>query len=198
MTVETDQAGGLRVLVLPPTAKDAELVRTMLGGAGVACVICRDLREVCDELAEGAAAVLFPEEAVVAQSHDGLTRFLRDQPPWSDMPVLILARPGADSASAARAMDLLGNVTVLERPMRVAALVSAVRSALRARGRQYQIREHLVERERSEEALRSADRRGTSSSSRTNCATRSRPYAIRSSSCSDRGGTIPRRAASAK
>ena len=47
------------------------------------------------------------------------------------------------------AMDVLGNVTVLERPMRVAALVSAVRTALRARQRQYQTRDHLVERERS-------------------------------------------------
>ena len=46
-------------------------------------------------------------------------------------------------------MEILGNVTVLERPMRVAALVSAVRSALRSRQRQYQTRDHLAERERS-------------------------------------------------
>ena len=35
---------------------------------------------------------------------------------------------GADSAAVAQAMDQLGNVTVLERPMRVASLVSAVRA----------------------------------------------------------------------
>jgi two-component system CheB/CheR fusion protein len=45
-------------------------------------------------------------------------------------------------------MDVLGNVTVLERPTRVAALVSAARTALRSRQRQYQIRDHLIERER--------------------------------------------------
>jgi signal transduction histidine kinase len=56
-------------------------------------------------------------------------------------------------------MDLLGNVTVLERPTRVAALVSAARTALRARQRQYQIREHLAERERAEVELRENDRR---------------------------------------
>ena len=44
-------------------------------------------------------------------------------------------------------MRTLGNVTLLERPVRVAALVSAVRSALRARERQYQTRAHLQERE---------------------------------------------------
>ncbi len=85
--------------------------------------------------------------------------WLARQPPWSDLPVLVLARPGADSAAVAQAMDLLGNVTVLERPTRVAALVSAVRTALRARQRQYQIRGHLMAHKRSEEALRDADRR---------------------------------------
>ncbi|MFO0809323.1 MAG: PAS domain S-box protein [Gemmataceae bacterium] len=48
-------------------------------------------------------------------------------------------------------MDLLGNVTVLERPTRVAALVSAVRTALRARQKQYQIRDHLADRDRAAE-----------------------------------------------
>jgi signal transduction histidine kinase len=56
-------------------------------------------------------------------------------------------------------MDQLGNVTVLERPTRAAALVSAARSALRARQRQYQIRESMVERERVAEALIASDRR---------------------------------------
>jgi signal transduction histidine kinase/ActR/RegA family two-component response regulator len=56
-------------------------------------------------------------------------------------------------------MDLLGNVTVVERPTRMSALLSAVRTALRARQRQYQIREHLAERARAEAALREGDRR---------------------------------------
>jgi PAS domain S-box-containing protein len=51
-------------------------------------------------------------------------------------------------------MDLLGNVTVLERPVRVAALVSAVRTALRARERQYETRDHLQQISRSERDLR--------------------------------------------
>jgi signal transduction histidine kinase len=50
-------------------------------------------------------------------------------------------------------------VTIVQRPARVAALVSAVQSALRARARQYQIREHLAERARTEEELRQNDRR---------------------------------------
>lgn len=148
-----------RVLVLAPTTKDAELVQRVLNDARIECELCPDFRCLCGEIEHGAAAVLLPEEAIVPHRRDTLSDYLAVQPPWSDLPILVMARQGADSSSVARAMDLLGNVTVLERPMRVSALVSAVRSALRARRRQYQLREHLAERERAEEALRKADRR---------------------------------------
>ena len=46
-------------------------------------------------------------------------------------------------------MDRLGNVTVLERPIRVAALVSAVRTRHPRRQRQYQIRDYVIDQERS-------------------------------------------------
>jgi signal transduction histidine kinase/ActR/RegA family two-component response regulator len=157
--VNDAEAHEKRVLVLAPTTKDAKLVLAILGEAHIACEICPTLRCLCDEIEHGAAAVLLPEEAIVPHRRDCLSEYLEVQPPWSDLPVLVMARHGADSTAVARAMDLLGNVTVLERPMRVSALVSAVRSALRARRRQYQIREHLIERERAEEALRKADRR---------------------------------------
>jgi signal transduction histidine kinase/CheY-like chemotaxis protein len=149
----------LRVLVLAPTGRDASLTESIFERAGVPCNCCADLAHVIDEMHKGAGAVLLTEEVIALGPSDAFTQSLADQPPWSDLPVLILARTGADSAEVARAMDLFGNVTVLERPIRVAALVSAVRSALRARRRQYQIREHLAERERAEEELRANDRR---------------------------------------
>jgi PAS domain S-box-containing protein len=142
-----------RVLVLAPTSKDAALTRSVLDRAGVACFDCRDLEDLCVQLEAGAAAILLPEDAVIQDCNHRLADWLGWQPPWSDLPVLILARPGADSAAVAQAMNLLGNVVVLERPIRVAALVSAVRTALRARQRQYQIRDHFAERERDMQAL---------------------------------------------
>src|SRR5262245_66492656 len=137
-----------RVLVLAPTSKDATLTGSVLSQAGMSCVSCTDVAQVCQELQRGAGVVLLPEEAVVPDEATLLTQWLANQPPWSDLPLLILARPGADSAGVAQSMDLLGNVTVLDRPTRAAALVSAVRTALRARQRQYQIRDYLVEQER--------------------------------------------------
>jgi signal transduction histidine kinase/ActR/RegA family two-component response regulator len=148
-----------RLLILAPTGKDAALARSLLERAGIACDCCADLDEVCAQLTAGAAAVLLAEEAVVAGSNRRLQELLARQPPWSDLPVLVLARAGADSAAVAQAMDLLGNVTVLERPLRVAALISAVRTALRARQRQYEARAHLSHIERSESELREAHRR---------------------------------------
>jgi PAS domain S-box-containing protein len=138
-----------RVLVLAPLGQDAALTQSVLERAGVACYCCADLAQVCLELEAGAGAVLMVEEAVIANGDGCLAAWLGRQPPWSDLPILVLARSGADSTAIAQSMDVLGNVTVLERPTRVAALVSAVRTALRARQRQYQIRDYLVERERS-------------------------------------------------
>jgi PAS domain S-box-containing protein len=145
-----------RVLILAPTSKDAELSSAVLRDAGVLAHCYRDLDEIYAQLPAGAGAILLPEEAVDQDRQHLLADWLERQPPWSDLPVLILALPGADSAAVTEAMDLLGNVTVLERPIRVAALVSAVRTALRARQRQYQIRDHLAEHELNERALRAA------------------------------------------
>jgi PAS domain S-box-containing protein len=143
-----------RVLVLAPTVKDSAMTEALLRRAGIDVGRCRNLGEVVVEADRGVGAIVLPEEAVASDEHERLTRWLVRQPPWSDLPVLLLARPGADSATVAHAMDLLGNVTVLERPTRVSALISAIRTALRSRQRQYQTREHLARIQNSEREQR--------------------------------------------
>jgi PAS domain-containing protein len=135
---EADWHRETRVLILGPTRRDATLAALVFGRAGVPGLCCASLRELCGELESGAGAVLIPEEALAQPDAAGLQRSLASQPSWSDLPVLVL----------------LGNVTVIERPVRIAALVSTVRAALRARQRQYQTRAHLAHIERSEEELR--------------------------------------------
>src|SRR5581483_6149861 len=66
---------------------------------------------------------------------------------------------GAGSPHAAEALDLLGNVTLLELPVQVTTLVSAVRTALRARQRQYQLRDQIAAEQRALDALRQTDER---------------------------------------
>ncbi len=135
-----------RLLILAPVGKDAQLIEAMLGKEGVDCVVCPSLDRLVLEFERGAAALLLAEEAL--RELDGRpAELITRQPSWSDIPVLMLTRPGADSAVAARALRTLGNVTLLERPVRMAALGSAVLSALRARDRQYQVRAQLQQRE---------------------------------------------------
>ena len=139
-----------RLLILAPVGKDASLMAMALVDEARLCVSCRDLEQLALEVERGAAAIVIAEEALAG--HDGrLATLLARQPPWSDLPILLLTRAGADSEVAARTRKTLGNVTLLERPVRVAALVSAVRSALRARTRQYEARAHLEEREEADE-----------------------------------------------
>ncbi|WP_028079928.1 ATP-binding response regulator [Solimonas soli] len=147
----------MRVLLLAPTVKDAALTCQAFAPHGVSVVACADIEDLRAELDAGAGALLLAEEALPRQQP--LAQWLDRQPAWSDLPVLVLARPNTDSTALARATQRLGNVTILVRPTRVAALVSAVQAALRARGRQYQIRQHLVERAEVEERLRLNDQR---------------------------------------
>jgi signal transduction histidine kinase/ActR/RegA family two-component response regulator len=147
-----------RLLLLTPTGRDASLCRRVVGDANIECTSCEDWDDLQRELEAGAGAVLIAEEALLSDDQgDALSRYLEAQPPWSDLPVLILTGAGADSAAVQRASQMFGNVTLLERPIRVGALVSSVRTALRARGRQYQIRNALEELEQTAQALRESE-----------------------------------------
>src|SRR5262245_30714072 len=148
-----------RVLILAPTGRDGPITVELLRSAGIHGVACGSVAELVRQLEDGVAAVLVAEEGVAEDEDRLLASTLARQPPWSDLPTIVLTSQGAVSASVAEALRTLGNVTLLERPTRVAALVSAVRTALRARERQYQIRAHLRDRERVAESLNEADQR---------------------------------------
>ncbi|WP_284620150.1 hybrid sensor histidine kinase/response regulator [Aquabacterium humicola] len=126
----------------------------VLAQSGIAVQAFAAMTDLAAELPRGAGALLVAEEVLTPPARAQLTTALAAQPPWSDIPVLILARPGADSPLIADVMAQLPNVTVIERPVRVAALVSALRTALRARTRQYELRALL-------DGLHQADRRKT-------------------------------------
>lgn len=119
------------VVLLAPTNKDAALTESIFEQAGLVYVSCTSLEQVCQQMDAGAGAVLLAEELIKEVQSGCLIEWLRHQPQWSDLPVLVVARPGADSAAVAQAVDRLGNVTVLERPIRVATFVSSIRTAIR-------------------------------------------------------------------
>lgn len=151
MTAHEQLQDSLRVLLVAPTGADARLSQALLAEAGIACMICADVATLCATLPDGAGAVVLTEEALAGQNLHRLTTALNQQPPWSDLPIIVLTQGGSDSRLARYALDTLGNVMVLDRPVRVATLVSAVRTVLRARARQYELREYLHEREQAAE-----------------------------------------------
>jgi signal transduction histidine kinase/CheY-like chemotaxis protein len=143
-----------RVFVLAPTSADAGLSRLILTEAGVETSVFKSLTELASAIDDSVAAILLTEEVFVAPDVPTLLEALRRQHAWSDLPVILLSSAGADSVAAAWAIELLGNITVLERPVRLTTLVSSVRSAIRARRRQYELRDQFVDLARAEATLR--------------------------------------------
>jgi len=145
---------GQRVLLKTVTGKDAALTTTVLERAGMTACTCATVAELAAEIDRGAGALLIAEEVLGDPAFRGIIASLQQQPPWSDLPVLILARTGADSMAIVDAMEMSANFTVIERPIRIFSLISSVRTALRARARQYELRGVM-------EGLRLADERKT-------------------------------------
>src|SRR5678816_691619 len=130
-----------RILVFAPTGKDAELTHKVLQAAGMQCFTCRNTEQVLHEMTDGLGALLLVEETLTPDFVDRLSRRIFDQPNWSDLPILLLTSAGASSPALTDPVQMLGNVTVLERPVRTLALISAAGAAMRARKRQYGVRE---------------------------------------------------------
>lgn len=152
-------AAELRILVVAPTGRDGQLICEALTRGGFDALCCTSLQGAAEELSKGAGVLLIAEEALDRPGGQFLSAVLEAQPPWSDISVLVLTTGGEPSHARAELADLhrlLGNVTLIERPLRSRTLVSLVDAALRARRRQYEIRNYIQERKQSEEELRRA------------------------------------------
>lgn len=137
-----------RVLVLMPTSRDGERTSHVLSEGGLECALCTDMDHLCREIERGAGAALLTEEAIEGDRDGCLRQILKAQPPWSDFPLVVLARERAADAPIREAM----NATLVERPVKVRSLLSVLRAALASRRRQYEVRDHLAERRKAEEA----------------------------------------------
>ncbi len=131
----------------------------LLGRWRLDAVLCADAETLCSAIASGIGVVVLAEEALTPRTRERLFSALDAQPSWSDIPLIVLTAEGELARSITRGIEEVaerGNVILLERPIRVGMLVTAVRSALRARERQFEIRDHIVERERLLESERAA------------------------------------------
>jgi PAS domain S-box-containing protein len=139
-----------RVLVLAPIGQDARNAAAILQEAGMDSVICPDLLAACGHIGEGAGALLIGEEAFTPDATTCLVKLLSQQPPWSDLPIILITAGGERTQASLRTLNIFataGNITLLERPLRPITLISSLQVALRARRRQYQMRDLLAEQQ---------------------------------------------------
>jgi signal transduction histidine kinase len=149
----------LRVLVVAPLGADAANIAASLQKAGIEAVVCPNLSAVAFELAHGCGAILLTEEALNYERYGDLARSLNDQPKWSVIPVILIVSGGKTPSfheAAAKAIGVRSNLSLVERPVRTATLISAIRSALNSRLQQYEVRDLLRERD---ELLASLERK---------------------------------------
>lgn len=140
-----------RVLVSAPYGRDAQSVAGFLSESGYEPTVCVSLIEVASALSDDIGIILLTEEALAADLGP-LHRALESQPSWSDVPFLLLAGRQAGRAMPTEAIrrrlpESALNVILLERPLSTESLLSAVASAMRARQKQFELRDQLAELE---------------------------------------------------
>lgn len=146
----------LRILVVAPTGRDGALLCEAIRRAGVQAVECRSCDEACLEVEKGAAGIIVAEEALDAPQIQRFADLFANQPPWSDFPLILLTMAGAVTQQSQARQFLRAPLTralELERPIRPETLISTVQSVIRARIRQYELREQMERQREAHEAL---------------------------------------------
>ena len=149
-----------RVLVLANFGRDSELLHSFLKRHGFACHVVSSPDELSREIERGASTAIITEESLKGSVEDWENQ-LQLQPAWSDFPHIILTSSTAGEIPSPAKLSFLrrlGNVTLVERPMHSETLLSAIESAMRARMRQYEVRDFLHRQAEAEQALRRTEK----------------------------------------
>lgn len=142
------------MLVLAPTARDGEVTLSLLRQAKLTGCLCDDVTELCEKAQKGVGAILLTTEFLASDSITLLVQCVKDQPSWSDLPIILLMPGAHQSSMPGGILQAMGNVTLLEKPAPTRSVISALQTAVRARQRQYQIRDHITASSRAESHMR--------------------------------------------
>lgn len=137
---------GLEVLILTPNGRDAELTQHLLGQAGFTGRRIATIEDLADEV-ETAGAVILSEDTMAEEKLRILKSALVRQPVWSDIPIILFASSHGSAFDVQKRLEWIGeflqNYTLLEKPVRLATLLTVVRAALHSRKRQFEQKEIL-------------------------------------------------------
>jgi signal transduction histidine kinase len=135
--------------LLTRIGNDARNAADVLEKVSIRTRICATMRELCEQAGEQTGALIIGEETLDESSLANLLDLLTRQPPWSDVPIVLLTATSEIQPKTYKILGFLGtraNVTLLEKPLRAITLISVVKTALRSRSRQYEVRD-LLERQ---------------------------------------------------
>jgi len=149
-----------RILIFAPVGKDAPLTLDVLKRTDLHGRVCQTAHDLCVEFLHGASVIMLTEEALEDPGIGELMECLRSQPAWSDIPILLFADAERSEIylRTLRLLEGLRNVVLLERPIRLGAALSLIRSAMRGRERQYELRDLLNALADASEAAETANR----------------------------------------
>ena len=138
-------------LILASSLCDGLVIADVLADAGIESINYTSAAELLSEARGGAGIIIIAEEALVGVAPELVAEFFAEQPPWSEVPVVVLtahirSRTPSWRQSVAD-LPFVQSATLLERPLWMETLVHSAKVAMRSRDRQYQLRDHLVERE---------------------------------------------------
>jgi two-component sensor histidine kinase len=140
-------AGIDRVLVAAPFRRDAALLQEMLGKYGISAIGCADPADLARELSIDGAPLVMTQEALTRGMLDVLAGHLAAQSNWSELPLVLLLDADHQTSSVLaglRARLPTSKLMVLQRPVRTLELVTTVQTAMSARRRQLQLRDHII------------------------------------------------------
>lgn len=147
-----------RAVVVAPTGRDGELICDLLGTHHIRCVLAATAAIGRREVEAGAGVVIMAEEALSMPEITLWSQQIAGQPSWSDIFFILLTIPGERSRQKMLAQQPLGNMVLLERPVRPETFISTIQAALRSRHRQYRMRDYLDASRKAEEALRRSEK----------------------------------------
>lgn len=139
-------------LILAPVGRDASVAASILAEHGFTSESCCSVAGCIDRFADSYCFIV-TEEALLEEDRRSLAEWIGAQPAWSEFPVVLLTTRGGGPLDP-RLSFLSEYAVTLERPFNPQALVAAVRSAVRARRRQLEVKSLLDERDRSDERQR--------------------------------------------
>ena len=132
-----------RLLILAPRGRDADVAAKLFQRSAIQVLVCQDMTALLCAIDMDAGAVMITEEVLAESAAAQLADWITAQPAWSDLPFIVLSNGhrAPRSEAALKRLQTLGNTVLLERPLHAEAMVGAARSALKARSRQYQVRD---------------------------------------------------------